>query len=240
MFISELSLRRTLASGIGFVCAIIVSECFVTACGMQFKTSTDYLVSGNEYFKTGDYVKAEQEYRQALKLDPKSAIAESNLGVILGEVGRLDEAIATLQRALELDPKNAVAHYVLAEALIKKGHVDEALSQARTAVKLSPAEAAAYRALAHAALARGDASLAVEASNSAVKLDSDNSVSHEYLGQALFSIGDLESAQMEEKKALDLDAENNEARLQLTAMQNMTGKKNKTASAEQVPTRTRP
>ena len=96
----------------------------MTSCHVEMKTSTECLVDGKEYFKAGHYKEAEAAFRDALRLDPNSpevkATATNNLGVILSEDGRYDEAITVFKEATGVDPKNAIAHYVLAGALIKK------------------------------------------------------------------------------------------------------------------------
>ena len=57
----------------------------------------------------------------ALELKPVYAQAHCNLGRVLLEAGRLDEAIAHLQKALEIQPDNAMVRSNLAGALLKKG-----------------------------------------------------------------------------------------------------------------------
>jgi len=47
---------------------------------------------GSAYFRTGDLVKAEQEYRAALKQKPDLGEGHLNLGVVCMLTGRLDEA----------------------------------------------------------------------------------------------------------------------------------------------------
>ena len=79
-----------------------------------------FLITGNEYFKKGDYESAEKKYREALLSDSNSATALNNLGVILYVQGKYDDAAAVLQRAIDSGPKNATAHYVMSEVLAKK------------------------------------------------------------------------------------------------------------------------
>jgi len=54
--------------------------------------------------QTGDYAKAEENYKRSLALDPKSA--EANLGVsqALVQQGRLDDAVPYLRKATEIRP----------------------------------------------------------------------------------------------------------------------------------------
>lgn len=131
--------------------AAIVLVCLLGGCSVRPPASS-YLIRGNEYFKKNDYPQAEREYRDALKSEPKSATALNNLGVILNEEGKYDEAISYLHGALDVDPKNAIAHYVLSEALAKKSKFDEAFAEANAAIGLDAGEPRAYCALAEAAL----------------------------------------------------------------------------------------
>ena len=50
-------------------------------------------------------------------IDPDNAKAQNNMGVVLRELGRLDDAVAAYNRAIELDPGDARAHYNLGLAL---------------------------------------------------------------------------------------------------------------------------
>jgi tetratricopeptide (TPR) repeat protein len=184
--------------------AVLLIGGFFSACQMNLKTSTEYLISGNEYFKAGDYQNAEKDYRTALKLDPSSATAQNNLGVILNEEGRYDEAIEVLREAIHADSKNAIAHYVLARSLTKKGLFDDAIIEAQLATELDKTEPAAYKALAEAALAKGAADVAINAYRCSVRLDPENDEYHHELE-------DIDGQIAEEKKCLELNPENKEA-----------------------------
>src|SRR5262249_54409883 len=52
---------------------------------------------------------AEAEYRRAITLDPRSASAWTNLGVLLAATNRPDEAITSLERALKSAPNHSLA-----------------------------------------------------------------------------------------------------------------------------------
>lgn len=54
-----------------------------------------------------DYESALDYYQSALRFAPGRAILHENAGLALGDLGRLDEALAAFRRALELDPGNA-------------------------------------------------------------------------------------------------------------------------------------
>ncbi len=182
---------------------------------MKFKTSTEFLISGNNYFKKGDYAKAEVDYRQALSRDPESATAKHNLGVILNEQGRYEEAIPMLKEALKVDDKDAVGHYVLASALSHKGQFDEAMVEAQKATELDKSEPLAFRALAEAALGKGDVPSAIEAYKAIDLLDASDDEDHHKLGQLLGMSGDNDGEIREQKKAIEQNNHNLDARIAL-------------------------
>lgn len=193
----------------------VAAASILTCCGMKFKTSTEYLITGNNYFKKGDYAKAELDYRQALKRDPESATAKHNLGVILNEQGRYEEAIPMLKEALKADDKDAVGHYVLASALSHKGQFDEAMVEAQKATQLDKSEPLAFRALAEAALGKGDVATAIEAYRAIDVLDASDDEDHHKLGQLLGMSGDVDGEITEQKRAIDQNSHNLDARIAL-------------------------
>jgi tetratricopeptide (TPR) repeat protein len=68
-------------------------------------------------------------YRQSLKG------AHHNLGNILREQGRLDEAVTQVREAIRLDKDDFLAHYLLGKILRDKGHLDESIAEYRAAVR---------------------------------------------------------------------------------------------------------
>ena len=57
----------------------------------------------------GDLNGAYDQYRVALELNPRSAVAHSNLGGLLAQIGMLNEGIAEFQEALRLNPNDEQA-----------------------------------------------------------------------------------------------------------------------------------
>ena len=83
-------------------------------------------------------------YRQALKLDHSLVVAHVNLGKLLFEMGRFDEALASFQAAASLAPGDADAWSSCAGALRELGRLEDSLEAAECALALRPdfAEAA--------------------------------------------------------------------------------------------------
>ncbi len=63
---------------------------------------------------------------KAAALNEGIASIHSQLGVALGRLGRLEEAVASHQSALELEPMSAASHGALGNALMENGKPEEA------------------------------------------------------------------------------------------------------------------
>jgi tetratricopeptide (TPR) repeat protein len=62
---------------------------------------------GNALFNQGEFAGAMVEYREAIRLDPNSAVAHSNLGRAMVNQGELEQALAEFREASRLEPTNA-------------------------------------------------------------------------------------------------------------------------------------
>ncbi|HUE95330.1 MAG TPA: tetratricopeptide repeat protein [Longimicrobiaceae bacterium] len=74
----------------------------------------------------GEMPAAETHFRAALDAGP-NATAAFDLGIVLEDMGRPDEAVAAYQRAVEVDPDLADAHYNLARLLEGRGEAQAAI-----------------------------------------------------------------------------------------------------------------
>ena len=131
----------------------------------------------------------------AVRIDPDSAPAHTDLGSALAKSGRLPEAIAQFQEAIILAPDSPIPHNNLGSTLTEAGRLPEAIAEFQTALRLDPAYDEARRNLA-AAQTGGSA----ETNSSR--------------GLALLKAGDATGALAELEAALrinpsDADAQNN-------------------------------
>jgi tetratricopeptide (TPR) repeat protein len=79
--------------------------------------------------QTGDYAAAAEKYQQLTMLHPELVSAHANLGVVLVQLGRYDEAIAQYNVALTQVPDNPALRLNLALAYYKKGDFAAAAAQ---------------------------------------------------------------------------------------------------------------
>ena len=85
-----------------------------------------------------DWTGAENEFRQAIALNPNYAFAHDQFGLTLGCLGRFDESIAEGRRAAELDPLDPIIFVDNTLAFAGKGDFQKAGDEARKAAELDP------------------------------------------------------------------------------------------------------
>jgi len=93
------------------------------------------------------FLEAEQEFKRALDLNPSYSTAHQWYAIDLAALGRMDEAVAELERARQTDPLSAIINTDMAEMMYYARRYDEALQQARATVEMDPNFAHAHRVL---------------------------------------------------------------------------------------------
>jgi tetratricopeptide (TPR) repeat protein len=153
-----------------------------------------------------DYDGAVACFREAIRLDPKNAIAHHNLGIVLRDTGDTDGAIAKFRDALRLDPEFIHAHRTLGTALSRKGDYDGAIACFREAIRLNPNDAGSHNTLgSFLSNAKKDHFGAVACFREAIRLDPDYALAHANLGIALSRKGDVDEAIAAYREAIRLD-----------------------------------
>jgi len=132
---------------------------------------------------------SEIRLRAALEADPGSARGWNDLGVLLVESGRTDEAVAQFEKAIERKPDFAVARAGLGDALAKLGRVDDALLELHKAVEADGHCAPAHFTLGVVLNQRGDAQGALREWQAALEVDPNYAPAHFRLGDALYELG---------------------------------------------------
>ncbi len=93
---------------------------------------------GNCYYAQRRRADASAQFLAAIGKAPDYAEAWNNLGIVRGELGDRQGAVAALGQALELVPHYADAHYNLAEALAVVGDMDGARRHWRAYLTFDP------------------------------------------------------------------------------------------------------
>jgi len=95
----------------------------------EYKTAGEklpmaYLYVGNVYYLKGEFEKAEQYYRRALREEPKNADAYNNLAwLYYVERKNLDEAERLASRAVEMNPQKEVYKDTLEQIRMFKNNI---------------------------------------------------------------------------------------------------------------------
>ena len=132
--------------------------------GREF-TAAARALSGN------DKARAEQHLRQALAAQHDHVDALTNLGALLKDTQRTEEAERLFQRALAANPRAGTAAYNLALLLVDRRQWADAAALLRTAAARLPKDADVACWLGHALMGQGDAAAARRAYQSALRLD---------------------------------------------------------------------
>lgn len=90
------------------------------------------------------------EFAAAAAIERASGPRQRDLGAVLAQAGRLDEATTVLERAVRLDPSDADAQANLGIVLLFRSRASEAIPHLERALALEPEHREASRALANA------------------------------------------------------------------------------------------
>ncbi|HWE50198.1 MAG TPA: winged helix-turn-helix domain-containing protein [Bryobacteraceae bacterium] len=85
-----------------------------------------------------NFARAAQEFRKAAELDPRSSLAEDELGLCLVATGQTDEAVVHARRAKALDPLSTRAAADLGLVLYYSRRFTEAETELKDVLKLDP------------------------------------------------------------------------------------------------------
>jgi tetratricopeptide (TPR) repeat protein len=124
---------------------------------------------------------------------------------LLLAVGRVDEAVADIERALRIAPDDANALALQTIIAVAQGDRDRALATAERAVRAAPKSGTAHLALSYAQQARFDLEGARASVENAVALDSNNALAWARLSELWASFAQLERAQRAAQRAVTLE-----------------------------------
>lgn len=137
---------------------------------------------------------AEKAFRSALRFNLRSGELRARLAMVLAELGRLDEAIATLSSNADGDNEE-IRLAALSHLMLKAGRIDSAVEFARRAIQANPASPMAHAALGWAASQAEQPEEAYQHFDAAVGLAPDNVDHHAGRAVALSMLGQRASAE---------------------------------------------
>ena len=179
-----------------------------------------------EYASGGKFIQSREEFKEALKIDPRHSSAENSLktiedaidlkvkkeavmhnfkGVAFGNIGKWDRSISEITKAIEIDPKYADAHYNRGFAYDNKGQYDRAISDYTKAIEIDPGLPYAYNDRGTAYGKKGQYDRAISNFTKTLKIDPKNVTAYTNRGFAYEKKGQYDRAISDYTKAIEID-----------------------------------
>ena len=149
---------------------------------------------------------AAEEFRRALKLDPRTTLARTNLAVALFNLPDVEAARAEAETAAAASPGSPQPHYILGLIAKQQGRVDDALASFRQVLKLDPRDVGANVQLGQLLAQQRKYAEAVAAFRVALEEEPYNGTALYNLGTALLRSGAREEGQRTMQRFQDLRA----------------------------------
>ena len=172
------------------------------------KRAGQFADAGNKLAKEGQWARAEAEYRQAVQLEPGSAVWRTLTAVSLTMQKRDAEAEVELRMAAQLAPQNPQTHSNLGRALEKQSKVLEAEAEYRAALKLDVRTAQRHGDLGFILLLEQRWTEAEAAYREALRLEPAGAQWHTGVGAALLAQQRIDQAEIAYRKAIELEPRN--------------------------------
>lgn len=168
-------------------------------------TDWDYIKQGNACFPRKEYHKAIKLYDEAIRVNPKNAIAYGNRALAHLYLTEYNEAIEDNNIAVNLDPKYAGAFRNRGDTYAELGNHQQALKDYIKAIELDPNDSGAYinRGISFARLDLHDQ--AIHDYDKVVELNPNDYAAYYNRGISYDRLGQYEQAIQDYSKALDLN-----------------------------------
>jgi tetratricopeptide (TPR) repeat protein len=171
------------------------------AAELQPKDPEPHLAAGLVLEKQEKFADAEQEYKQALALNPATNAANSDAVTGLANIymrgRRFPEAEAELRKLVAANPEQANAHIQLGRVLAADGKYEDAITEMQAGTKLTPADTSLQRDLADLYVMSKKYGEAEAAYRALLPASPNDAALHEGLGRSL----------LEQKKFADAEKE---------------------------------
>jgi tetratricopeptide (TPR) repeat protein len=180
--------------------------------------ATAHIIRGNSYFSKGDQDAAARDYEEAIRHNPKNAVAFYNRGNVYNGVGQYGDAIEKYNEAINLKPDYANAFNNRCFAYNGKGEYDQAVKDCDRAIELGRLQQIPPGRVANFFVSRGNAyrkkhdnDQARADYNQAIQLDPDNVSAYLGRGAVFLDKADYRSAIEDCDQALKRQPNNSSA-----------------------------
>ena len=206
-------------------------DAYAQAAKLSPQTSTDLVISAQDYLLTMDTLSAAQCLEKALKLQPNDIEAVYQFGRVRYKQGRMDEAIASFEHVLRSDPSRIKAQENLGLCLERYGQLEQALAAYQQAVNLDAVASAhsdrPYLYLGALLVKLGRSQDAVPVLVRGLKeLNPNSGKLHSVLGRAYLNLNRPAEAQHEMEESVQLDPKDGPSHYALARLYTSVGKPN--------------
>jgi len=168
---------------------------------------TDNFEKAKRLHGIGRYPEAEELYAQVIASNQGDAEALYLLGTLLGQRGKLDEALIFLERAVNESPKNSVYHCNLGVIEHNLKRLEQAKISFLLAINLNDQNVDAHYNLAKLYKEMGLTDAALSSYGTVLSLEPSHLNTLINLGNILVEVGHLDDAVIQLKKAVELNPE---------------------------------
>ena len=187
-------------------------------CAKEEESKEQHLSRANDYFAAQQYIQAEKEYRDVLRLAPEDPTAVRQLGLLYLEQGQIRQAYPLLKRTAELQPDDTEIQFKLGQIFLAGGAYAQARDAAVQILDKQPEHDLALLLLADASRTPDDIADARKRVQSLREGDQDRPKFHLALGMLDARQNDQAAAESEFKAAANLDAKSSDAYAALGAL----------------------
>jgi tetratricopeptide (TPR) repeat protein len=214
-------MSRSCTSSIALLAVLLTAA---TACSRDpERAKRGYLERGNRYFQQKKYREAIVEYRNVLRLDPRSGEARRQLATSYLQTGDPLNALREQVRAADLLPGDVRVQVGAGNMLLLIGRFEDAKARANQALTISPKDLPAQILLGNAYAGLKEFDSAITEIEEALKLDPERTTTYANLGTLQLIRGDRKAAEQTFREAVARHPSSVSAQLALASFHWATG-----------------
>lgn len=131
--------KRATAHAIAFLAPLLVTA-VLGGCSQKTESPQQHLSKANSAFEKGQFIEAEQEYREVLRTAPSDPVAQRQLGLLYFEQGQIRQALPLLKRTAEAEPDNLDIKTKLVRSYLMGSEIPIARDLAQQIVEKQPGQ----------------------------------------------------------------------------------------------------
>jgi Flp pilus assembly protein TadD len=163
-------------------------------------------------YRAGRGSEAAEQYRLALKINPKSASSHNQLGAVLLAESKIDAAFSEFDAAVQLKPDDGEYRYDRGYTLLRLGRQEEAVADYQAAAGLAPKSERVHNGYAALLQSAGQNDQAIEQWRQSLRYSPGSFNARLGLGQLLLNEGQLDEAKQLLLEAVKINGKNAGAR----------------------------